>query len=173
MGKQLENALLNAGLTDQSTRPWKLSLRCAGSHRRRIRAGPGQRWSGPSGRLLHRLPRLPRRAGIRLRHPVQVRHLQAGIRRERQADRDPGLLAGQRGAVGPHRLQPRSEGLLRRRSRRGERQEGLEAGLVRARRPGRLHGSGLRLRPCEHPASVDRQELRRVRPAHLQQVRVP
>ncbi len=37
---------------------------------------------------------------------------------------------------------------------------------------GRLHGSGLRLRPCEHPASVDRQELRRVRSAHLQQVRV-
>ncbi len=122
--------------------------------------------------MLHRFARLAGRAGVRLRHPVQVRHFQAGIRQGRQAGRKAGLLAGQRRAVGPRRLQPRPEGLLRRRSGRGERQACVEAGLVRARGTGRLHGSGLRFRPREHAAPVERQELRRVRSAHLQQVRV-
>ena len=88
MGKQLRNALLNAGMIDQfdeASRTWASSRRTSS---RRTRAGPRQRRPRPSRRLLHRLARVPRRARVRLRHPVQVRHLQAGVRQGRQADRE-------------------------------------------------------------------------------------
>ena len=48
----------------------------------------------------------------------------------------------------------------------------LAARMVRARRAGGLPGPRLQVRPREHPAPVERQELRRVRSARLQPLRV-
>ena len=171
MGKQLENALLNAGLTDQFDK----AVEALGFDAQEVidaEYEPGL-GNGGLGRLaacfIDSLASLGVPAfgyGIQYKYGIFKQEFDEN---GKQIETPDYWLANGR-AVGPHRLQPRPEGLLRRRSRRRERQEGLEAGLVRARRPGRLHGSGLRLRPCEHPASVDRQELRRVRSAHLQQV---
>ena len=77
MGKQLRNALLNAGMIDQFDEAVK-----------DLGFEPRQRRPRPSRRLLHRLARVPRRTRVRLRHPVQVRHLRAGLRQGRQADRE-------------------------------------------------------------------------------------
>ena len=88
MGKQLRNALLNAGMIDQ----FDEAVKDLASSRRTSSTSNTSRASAtaprPSGRLLHRLARVPRRARVRLRHPVQVRHLRAGLRQGRQADRE-------------------------------------------------------------------------------------
>ena len=174
MGKQLENALLNAGLTDQFNKAVKdLGFSAQEIIDAEYEPGLG---NGGLGRLaacfIDSLASLGVPAfgyGIQYKYGIFKQEFDEN---GKQIE-DSGLLAGQRRAWGHIDYNRDQKVSLRRRSRRRERQEGLEAGLVRARRPGRLHGSGLRLRPCEHPASVDRQELRRVRPAHLQQVRVP
>lgn len=147
MGKQLRNALLNAGLTEQFDKAVEaLGFKVQDVVDAEYEPGLGNGRPRPSGRLLHRLPRLAGRAGLRLRHPVQVRHLQAGVRQGRQAGRNPGLLAGQRRAVGPHRLQPRPEGFLRRQGRRERRRhQDLAARMVRARRAGGLPGPRLQV----------------------------
>lgn len=81
MGKQLRNALLNAGLTEQFDAAVKeLGFSVQDVVDAEHEPGPRQRWPRPSGRLLHRFARLAGRAGIRLWHSVQVRHLRAEVR---------------------------------------------------------------------------------------------
>ena len=79
MGKQLRNALLNAGLTEQFDAAVK-ELGFSVQDVVDAEHEPRQRWPRPSGRLLHRFARLAGRAGIRLWHSVQVRHLRAEVR---------------------------------------------------------------------------------------------
>ena len=136
------------------------------------RAGSGQRRSGSTGRLLHRLAGHHERALRRLRHPLRVRHLPADLRR-RPPGRAGRLLARPRGAVGVPAPRGRADRHLRRshrevhRHRRG-RAVPLGAGLEGQGRPVQLHGPRLPERPGEHAAAVARGRHRRVRPADLQ-----
>ncbi|CAM5788234.1 hypothetical protein CPER28S_02183 [Cellulomonas persica] len=138
----------------------------------RDRARARQRWPRTAGRVLHRLARDDERAVDRLRHPLRVRHLQADVRR-RLAGREARRLAAPGLPVGVPAPRGRGQGRLRRArravpGRRRRREAALGPGLVRAGRPVQLHGPGLRRRPRQHAAPVERPRDARVRPGDLQ-----
>ena len=77
MGRSLRTSLFNLGLTRLPRACWLMPTSRSIPSMSRSRCGPGQRRSGPPGRLLsgrHGHRRHPRH---RLLHPVRVRHLQA------------------------------------------------------------------------------------------------
>ena len=84
MGKQLRNALLNAGMIDQ----FNEAVKDLGFEPQDVIDVEHEPGLGNGGLGRHRLARVPRRTRVRLRHPVQVRHLRAGLRQGRQADRE-------------------------------------------------------------------------------------
>ncbi len=156
MGKQLRNALLNAGLTEQFDKAVEASAsRSRTSSTPNTKPGLG---TGGLGRLgacfIDSSPRWACRPSATA-SSTSTASSATGVRQGRQAGRNPGLLAGQRRAVGPHRLQPRPEGFLS--AARSSRtptapRPGSPAWSVRAvpvdYRP------RLQVRPREHPAPV-------------------
>ena len=109
LGRQLDNALLAAGLDDTAERRCGPSVSTWKAARRRDRAGPGQRRPRPAGRVLHRLAGDPGGAVRRLRHPLRVRHLPADLRRRQQVEQpDSWLGTARRGSSRTPRRPSRS-----------------------------------------------------------------
>ena len=80
MGRLFSNSLYSAGVDRRhGARPGGTGSRLRGTSPRGIRHGPRQRRPRPARRLLPRLAGHPRPSRHRLRHPLPIRPLQAGI----------------------------------------------------------------------------------------------
>ena len=142
----------------------------------RTGAGTGQRRPRPARRVLPRLAGHPRAAGDRLRHPLRVRHLQAGVLR-RLADRADRQLAGQRKPLGDRQTRrelPRQLGWPHRAIRRRRRRHpgALAAGAGHQGRRLRHADPGLRRPHLQRADVVERPRRRVVRLGRLQHRRL-
>ncbi len=169
IGRLLMDTLRSLGIHEVVQRiPARSRLRHRSGGGAGARCRPRQRGPRPPGGLPARQHGGGRRAGLRLWHPLRIRHVRPAHRR-RLAERGAGPLAAPRRALGIPAPGPDLSGAVLRPDRRqpvGRDRRRAGDGVRRA-------DSGLSHRYRQHAPAVVRSRAARARPAPLQRGRSP